>query len=120
MCYCPVVANTANGIHQHGNDEDQAEHAARSNASGLMRLSLRASVDRTSLEEVCAFVWVGADKRDGRLRISWFAVAQEGNNCRLSPCLAIALARACLERLNFVWESFAIVVFSAELATALV
>lgn len=57
-----VVEDTAEDVNEDGDEEDDAENAARADAARLVWLSVRAGMDGSCFEEVCAFVGVGADE----------------------------------------------------------
>lgn len=83
----PVVAHAADGVDEHGDDEDEAKDASGPDVARLVRLRARAGVYRPGLEEVGALVWVCADKGKGRLRAARVAVAEERDDGRLGALL---------------------------------
>lgn len=120
MCYGSVVANTTDGIHQYGDDENQSKHAAWPDTSRFMWLGLRASMDRASLEEVGAFVWVGANKRKRSLCTCRLAVAEERNSCRFSPLLLITFTIVRIQSRNFMRVTVDAIVIRTQIAATLV
>lgn len=120
MRYGSVVANTTDGIHQNGDDENQSKHAAWPDTPRFMWLGLRAGMDRASLKEIGALVRVGANKRKRSLRACRLAVAEERNSCRLSPLLLITFAIVGIQSFNFVRVTVGAVVVGIQIAAALV
>lgn len=88
-----VVEDAAEEVDEHGNDHDQTEDATGTNATGLMRLSVGASVRRSNFKEIGALVRVRADKRDscgGRTGVS-VAVERDGSRFASSFVFGLGL-----------------------------
>lgn len=73
----PVIKDTTEDINQDGDDEDDSEDAAGTDATGLMRFGVSACVNGSSLEEVGAFIRISSDEGEGGLRRSWVSITEE-------------------------------------------
>lgn len=87
----PVIKDTAEEINKDCDHGDDAKDAARSDTTRLVRFGMSTGVNRSGLEEVRAFIWIGSDKGDtGLIRCRIF-VAEEGDGRGLSSNWLILL-----------------------------
>ena len=93
-----VVKDAPQGIHEHRDEEDDAENTAGTHAPWLVWLGMATSVDRSSLEKVRAIVG-GIHEGDGCLRVAGVQIAVEGDGSGLALhwCLVVTL----FHRLDF-------------------
>lgn len=82
-----LVDNTTSKVDHDSDEEDDGKNTARPYTTGLGWLNAGAGMLAAYDEQICAFVWVGADKRHERSGVDTFAVAAEGKCRRFPPRL---------------------------------